>query len=334
MKNFSVVLVLVLVLQTASAAEVNVYSARKEALIKPLFDRFTAETGIVVNLVTGKADALIKRLELEGENSPADLLITVDAGRLHRARQAGVLQAVESEVLNASIPASYRDPAGYWYGLSLRARIIVYNREQINPEALNDYEQLADSRWRGQLCVRSSSNIYNQSLVASLIAHHGPAKTEHWARGLIANLARAPKGGDRDQIKAVAVGQCQLALVNSYYLAGMLHSRRPGEADAAGRVGLFWPNQTGRGAHVNISGAGVVAAAKNPSAAVHLLEYLVSDAAQKWYADSNHELPITPGLKHNDRLAWGTFKADDLNMAALGEFNAEAVRIMDRAGWK
>jgi len=318
-----------------SAAEVNVYSARKEALIKPLLDRYTRQSGVEVNLVTGKADALIKRLELEGLNSPADLLLTVDVGRLHRAKQLALLSPVESPVLREAIPAIYRDPAGYWYGLSLRSRVIVYNRDSVSPSALSTYEALAEPRWRGALCVRSSSNIYNQSLVSALIAHLGEKQAERWARGLVANLARSPKGGDRDQIKAVAVGQCKLALVNNYYLAGMLTSKIPSEVRAAEQVALFWPNQDGRGAHVNVSGAGVTRSSTRKEEATRLLEYLAGKEAQRWYAENNHEYPVREDVPASDILRqWGEFRADRLPLNRLGELNATAVRLMDRAGWK
>lgn len=321
--------------QARPAPEVNVYSARKEALVKPLFDAFTQETGIAVNLVAGKADALIKRLEIEGERSPADLLLTVDAGRLHRAKTLGLLQPVSSDILNEAVPENYRDPQGHWYGLSLRARVIVYSRDRVDPAALSTYEALADPAWRGQLCVRSSSNVYNQSLAASMLARHGREKAEKWLAGLVANFARNPKGGDRDQVKAVAVGQCRLALVNTYYLAGMLSSDIAGERDAAARVGLFWPNQDGRGAHVNISGGGVTRSARRRAAAIRLLEYLASAPAQRWYGEKNHEFPIRAGVAAGDILkSWGPFKADALSLAVLGENNQAAVRAMDRAGWQ
>lgn len=316
-------------------AEVNVYSARKEALIKPLFDSFTEETGIKVNLVTGKADALIKRLELEGSQTPADLLLTVDAGRLHRAKEKDLLQALHSERLEAAIPARYRDPYGFWFGLSLRARVIIYAKAAIDPARLSTYEDLAAPKWKKQICVRSSTNIYNQSLVASLLAHHGQERTERWIRGLVDNFARPPKGGDRDQIKAVAAGQCGLALVNTYYLAAMLDSDLDREREAAEQVALFWPNQAGRGAHVNISGAGVTRAAGNPASAARLLEYLASPPAQEWYANANHEFPVRPGVPIDPVMrAWGDFKADPLALEKLGENNPAAVRSMDRAGWR
>ncbi|MFQ5659233.1 MAG: Fe(3+) ABC transporter substrate-binding protein [Gammaproteobacteria bacterium] len=335
MRRFWLLAVLIMTVGPVAAAEVNIYSARKEALIKPLLDIYSDETGVKINLVTGKADALIKRLQLEGNNSPADLLLTVDVGRLHRAKQAGLLQPVKSEVLLATVPANYRDRDGYWFGLSLRSRIIVYARDRVSPTQLSTYEALADPKWHGQLCIRSSSNIYNQSLVASLVAHQGVAATEEWAKGLVANFARSPKGGDRDQIKAVAAGQCNLALVNTYYLAGMLHSKIDAEVKAASKVALFWPNQRDRGAHVNISGAGVTRSAKHRDAAIRLLEFLVSDAAQQWYAKTNYEYPIRSGVNISETLRqWGEFKADPVDLTVLGEYNSEALRLMDRAGWK
>ena len=335
MRYTPLLFILALTLQAGQAEEVNVYSGRKEALIKPLFDEFTEQTGIRVNLVTGKADALITRLELEGENSPADLLLTVDAGRLYRAKEQGLLQAITSMELNRAVPENYRDPQGYWYGLSIRARVIVRSKAKIEPAQLSSYEALTDPVWKKQLCVRSSSNIYNQSLVASMLAHHGLEKTESWIRGLVGNFARDPKGGDRDQIKAVAAGQCNVALINTYYLAGMLDSDIDSEVVAANKVALFWPNQAGRGAHVNVSGAGVTRSAGHKAAAVRLLEYLVSIPAQEWYGKTNHEFPVRESIA-GDRVlqSWGAFKADSLNLAVLGENNQAAVRAMDRGGWK
>lgn len=315
--------------------EVNLYSARKEALIKPLLERFTQQTGIEVNLVTGKADALLKRLESEGVNSPADVLLTTDAGRLHRAKEAGVTQPIESAELRDAIPAQYRDPEGHWFGLSLRARPILYVEGDVDPAELSTYEDLTDPKWKGRICIRSSSNIYNQSLVASLIDAHGVEVTEEWAEGIVANMARPPQGGDRDQIKAAAAGQCDIAIVNTYYLAGMLTSNDPEQRAAAERMAVFWPNQDGRGVHVNVSGAAVTKAASNQDAAVRLLEFLAGEEAQKWYAEVNGEYPVVSDVAVSDTLqAWGDFKADDLNLARLGELNAEALRLMDRAGWK
>lgn len=336
---FSLLLVLYGISVPAMTAEVNVYSARIEDLIKPLLDRFTEETGIKVNLVTGDADALLKRLELEGRNTPADILITTDVGRLHLAETRGLLQPVQSDVLQQGIPAAYRDPENHWFGLSLRSRIIAYSKERVDPESLSTYEALADPEWADRVCVRSSSNVYNQSLVASLIAHNGTEATQKWANALVKNFARAPQGGDRDQVKAVAAGQCDLALVNTYYIAGMLGSNQESEVNAAMAVGVFWPNQSGteggRGAHVNISGAGLTRAAQHKEAAVRLLEFMLTDEAQRWYADKNYEYPVKPGIEANAILKqWHDFKADDLNLNRLGKLNAEAVRIMDRADWK
>ena len=329
-------LVLVLGAPAAQAAgEVNVYSARKEELIKPLLDRFTAETGIRVNLVTGKADELITRLKSEGRNSPADLLITVDAGNLYRAKELGLFQKVESPALAQAVPAAYRDPGMTWVGLSLRARPIMYAKDRVSPAELSTYEDLADPKWKGRVCIRSSSNIYNQSLVASMIAQRGEAAVEEWARGLVANMARPPQGGDRDQIKAAAAGVCDLAVANTYYLGGMLTDADPAQREAAAKVAVFWPNQKDRGTHVNVSGAGVTAAAKHKVEAVRLLEYLVTDEAQRWYAEVNIEYPVKPGVVWSETLeSWGRFKADEINMGKLGEYNAAAVKLMDRAGWK
>lgn len=319
----------------ADEAVVNVYSARKENLIKPQLDKFTEETGIKVNLVTGKADALLERLRREGRNSPADMLITVDAGRLHRAKEAGVLQTVESVELEEAIPAAYRDPEGYWYGLSLRARPILYVKGKVKPQELSTYEDLASDRWRKRICIRSSGNIYNQSLVASMIESDGEEATEKWARGLVANLSRPPSGGDRDQIKAAAAGQCDIAVANTYYLGMMLNSKDAAEVQAAEKVAVFWPNQDDRGAHVNVSGAGVTKASRHHDNAVNLIEFLAGEDAQRWYADVNYEYPVRDGVEVSETLqAWGEFKADDINLSRLGGNNAAAVKLMDRAGWK
>jgi len=323
-----------------TAAEVNLYSARKEALIQPLLEKFTAETGIEVNLITGKADALLKRITSEGVNSPADVLLTTDAGRLHRAKAAKVTLSFRSKKLEAAIPASYRDPEGHWYGLSLRSRPILYVKGKVEPSELSTYEALADARWKRRICIRSSNNIYNQSLVASLIAADGEAKTMAWAKGLVANFARRPKGGDRDQIKAAAAGQCDIAIANTYYLAGMFASKDPAQRAAAKKMGVFWPNQKGpnqlgRGAHVNISGAALIRFSKNKESAIKLVEFLASKASQKWYAETNGEYPVRPDVETTALLrSWGTYKADDLNLSKLGELNPKAVMLMDRAGWK
>ena len=326
------------VLNTAAASaseQVNVYSARKEALIKPLLDRFSAETGVTVNLVTAKGDALLTRLKSEGDNSPADLLITTDAGRLYRAQEAGVLQAMSSDSLKAAIPQHLRSPQDYWYGLSVRARAIVYATDRVKPAELSSYEALATPQWQGRICIRSSGNIYNQSLVAGMLATEGMEKTERWLAAFVPNFARPPQGGDRDQIAAVAAGQCDVAIVNSYYLGAMVNSDDPAQREAAARVDIFWPNQSGRGTHINVSGAGVTGASKNPQQALALIEFLAREDSQQWYAETNNEYPAREGVPSSALLAsWGEFKADQVDASELGRLNAQAVMAMDRAGWK
>lgn len=319
----------------AFADEVNIYSARQENLIKPILDIFTERTGVTVNLVTGSADELIQRLTLEGDNSPADMLIAEDVGRLYRAKEAGVLQAVESAAINDIIPAQYRDSDGYWYGLTLRSRVIIYDKARVNPADLSTYVDLADPKWDNKICVRSSGNIYNQSLVASMISRNGVEATEAWATGLVANFGRPPQGGDREQISAVAAGQCDLAISNTYYFGGMLKSTNEAERKAAEAVAVFFPDQNGNGAHMNISGAGITKAAKNRAAAVQLMEFLAGEEAQAWYAEVNNEFPVRADVPASELLqSWGTFKADNLALEELGIHNAEAVRLMDRAGWQ
>lgn len=329
---------LLLAATPAAAADdklVHLYSARKEALIKPVLDKFTEQTGIEVKLITSKADALLKRLQTEGRNSPADVLLTTDAGRLHRAREAGVLQPIESDVLEKAVPESYRDKDGYWYGLSLRARPIVYARDRVKPEQLSTYEALAEPAMKGRVCIRSSNNIYNQSLVASMISTRGEEATEAWATDLVKNFARPPRGGDRDQIKAVAAGQCDVAVVNTYYLGVMLSGNDADERAAGEKVAVFWPNQDDRGAHVNVSGAGVTAHAKHRENAIKLIEFMASPEVQSWYARVNHEYPVVDGVESSELLKnWGEFKADNINLTELGRLNADALRLMDRAGWR
>ncbi len=331
----SVLMALLAVSPALAAGEVNIYSARQEVLIKPLLDQFSAQTGIKVNLVAGNADALIQRLSSEGINSPADVLLTVDAGNLNRAKEMGLFQPVRSETLEQAVPAAYRDTDGHWYGLSMRARPIMIAKDRVKPDALSTYQDLTAPEWRRKVCVRSSSNVYNQSMVSAMIAQHGVQVTEQWARGLVGNFARPPQGGDRDQIKAVAAGQCDVALVNTYYLGGMLNSSQADEREAASQVAIIWPNQNDRGVHVNISGAGLTRHARNHDNAVRLLEFLVSEEAQRWYAEANYEYPVRPGTPVSETLAaWGEFKADELNLSLLGDHNPDAVRLMDRAGWR
>lgn len=316
----------------------NIYSARKEQLIKPLLDRWSRATGVKVNLVTGKADALLARLKTEGENTPADVFLTTDVGRLFQAQRAGLLQAIDSAVLRANIPAQYRDPDGHWFGLSLRARVFVVPSAAYDAgvgEHLRDYEDLADARWKGKICIRSSSNIYNQSLVASLIENNGAEATFAWAQKLVGNFARPPTGGDRDQILAAFGGLCDVAVANTYYLAMMLRSKNDEQRKAAQAMRIIWPNQGNRGAHINISGAGVTASSSHRANAIALIEYLAEDEAQKWYADVNSEFPVARSVKAAAPFAsWNGFRRDTLPLARLGALNIEAVKLMDRAGWR
>jgi iron(III) transport system substrate-binding protein len=319
----------------AHASELNIYSARQERLIKPQLDAFEEKTGIKVNLVTGDAKELVQRLKAEGPNSPADLFFTTDAGNLHAAKEMGLFQPVSSLVIKDSVPAKFRDPEGMWIGLGLRARPIFYVPGKLDPAQIKTYEDLADPRWKGQVLVRSSNHVYNQSLLASIIAHDGPQRAEAWAKGVAANLARKPQGGDRDQLKAAASGEGAVAIVNTYYYAGMRASSNAADKAVAEKLKVIWPNQDGRGVHVNVSGAAMTAAAKNKAEAVKLLEYLVGDEAQRIYAEVGYEYPVKPGVAWSPVLrSLGEFKMDDLNLAELGRNNAEAVRIFDRADWR
>lgn len=314
---------------------VNVYTHRHYEVDQEIFERFENETGIKVNVVKASADELIVRLENEGEKSPADILVTVDAGRLVLAKEKGLLQAVKSETLNENIPSYLRDPDGSWFGQTVRARILVYSKDRVDPSNLSTYEALTETMWKGRLLSRSSSNIYNQSLMASIIAHNGPVEAEKWAAGVLSNFARKPKGNDRDQIVAIAADQGDVAIVNSYYMGKLLQSDDSGQRAAAEAVGVFFPNQNGRGTHINISGAGVTQHAPNRENAIKLLEYLSTPDIQALFAEANSEYPVNPSVPKAALLdSWGDFKRDTLNLVKLGELNSEAVEIFDRVGWK
>ncbi|MBP5978606.1 MAG: Fe(3+) ABC transporter substrate-binding protein [Halomonas sp.] len=320
---------------TALADAVNIYSARHYDSDEILYKAFTDETGIEVNVLEGDSDQLMERMQREGIASPADVMLTVDAGRLWRAEQDGLFQSVGSEVLNERLPESMRQPDGLWFGFSQRARVIFYNRENFDPSQIESYEDLADPQFEGKLCIRSSNNIYNQSLLASMIEHHGEEGAEEWAQGVVNNLARNPEGGDTDQILGVASGECDLAVSNHYYYVRMLHSDTESEREAARKVGVIFPNQNDRGTHVNVGGAGLVANAQNPENGIKFLEFLSSDAAQEILAERNYEFPVVDGIKKDPVLeSWGDFKKDDLNINVLGENNPEAIRIFDRVGWR
>ncbi len=319
----------------SSVPTVKVYTHRHYPTDKALFAQFEKETGIKVEVVQNAADALIKRIELQGKNTDADVLITVDAGRLVRAQQKGLLQPISSKVLKRNIPAALRDPKGHWFGLTRRARVIVYAKDRVKAADLPTYESLTNARWKGKILVRSSNNIYNQSLLASVVAHQGKEKALAWAKGVVANMARAPKGSDRGQMKAIAGGVGDIALVNTYYLGLMQASSAEKDRKVAAMLGVIFPNQGDRGAHVNVSGAGVVRYARNKANAIRFIEYLSSPAAQKEFAQANHEYPVHPSVQPSALVAsWGTFRADGINLTQLGEKNREAVEIFDQAGWR
>lgn len=320
---------------TALADAVNIYSARHYDSDEILYKAFTDETGIEVNVLEGDSDQLMERMQREGIASPADVMLTVDAGRLWRAEQDGLFQSVDSEVLSERLPESMRHPDNLWFGFSQRARVIFYNRDNFDPSQIESYEDLADPRFEGQLCIRSSNNIYNQSLLASMIEHHGEEGAEEWAQGVVNNLARNPEGGDTDQILGVASGECDLAVANHYYYVRMLHSDNESDREAARKVGAIFPNQNDRGTHVNVGGAGLVANAQNPENGIKFLEFLSSDGAQEIFAERNYEFPVVEGVKKDPVLeSWGDFKKDELNINVLGENNPEAIRIFDRVGWR
>ena len=315
---------------------VNLYSSRHYQTDEALYAGFTRQTGIRVNRIEAGEDALIERIRNEGERSPADVLVTVDAGRLWRAEQLGFFQPVKSALLDARIPASYREPGGLWYGFSLRARLIAYNKARVKPAEVPTYESLAEAKWKGRVCMRSSTNIYNLSLMGAMMDHLGEAKAEQWAQGVRNNLARDPKGGDTDQLKSVAAGECDVTISNQYYYARLLRSGKPDEREVAEKVGVVFPNQSSWGAHVNISGAGVMKHAPNRDAAVKFLEYLASDEAQRYFADGNNEWPVVAAVKVNNPVlaSFGDFRKDALNVAVLGRNQPASQKIYDRVAWK
>lgn len=318
-----------------TGGELNLYSSRHYDTDESLYQGFTAKTGIEINLIEGEADELISRIKSEGENSPADVLVTVDASRLWRAEEEGLFQPVESETLEATIPDNLRHPDGLWFGLTQRARVIVYNKDTVDPSELSTYEDLADPQWKGRVCIRSSSNIYNQSLLGSMVESIGADATEEWAKGMVSNFAREPEGGDTDQIKAVAAGQCDVAIANHYYWARLAKSEDATEQEIADQVGIFFPNQEGRGTHVNISGAGVLANAPNPESAIAFLEYLTTPEAQEIFSKGNNEYPVVEGVSVDDVVSdMGDFKVDTVNVSTYGYNNSEVLQIFDRAGWK
>lgn len=314
---------------------VNVYSSRHYDTDLALYDDFTAATGIEVNRIEAGADELIARIQSEGEFSPADLLITVDAGRLWRAEQAGLFDPLDSDVLANRIPDALRHPDGSWFGLSTRARVIIYNKAAGAPEGLTTYEDLAEPTHAGKICIRSSSNIYNISLMASIVSRHGKEAAEDWARGVVANFARNPQSNDTGQIRAVASGECRIAVVNTYYIARLIASDKPEDRSVVANIGVIFPNQGSTGTHVNVSGAGVIKSSPNRENAIRFLEYLTTESAQRYFANGNHEYPAVAGVSGSDALqSLGDFEADSLNASQLGVHQAEAIKVYDRAGWQ
>lgn len=314
---------------------VNVYTHRHYQPDQDIFKMFEEKTGIKVKVINASADELIQKMKMEGKQSPADVLITVDAGRLSRAKDEGLLQSIESELLESSIPSHLQDADNQWFGLTKRARIIAYAKDRVKPEELSTYEDLVNTKWKGKILVRSSSNIYNQSLMASIIANDGEEAAKSWAKGIVANMARSPKGSDRDQVKAMVAGEGDLAIVNSYYIGKMLNSPDAEEVKTAQQIGLFFPNQEDRGTHINVSGAGVAKYAPNKENAILFIEYLISDEAQQVFTDANYEYPILESVEPvKDIKDWGDFKEDNLELNKLGAFNKKAVLIFDEAGWK
>ena len=335
-KLFLVVVTLACGAAFAQENVVNVYSGRHYQTDEALYAGFTKATGIKVNRIEASEDAIIERIRNEGARSPADVMITVDAGRLWRAEQLGLFQPVKSAVLDKRIPDNLREPGGHWFGFSTRARVIAYNKDKVKPGEITSYEQLADPKWRGRLCMRSSTNIYNLSLMGALIDHLGAQKAEQWAKSVRENLAQEPKGGDTDQLKNVAAGACDVTVSNQYYYARLARSQKPDEKQVAEKIGVVFPNQTSWGTHVNISGAGVLKHAPHRENAVKFLEYLASDEAQRYFADGNNEWPAVRGVKVDNPVlnALGEFKADRLNVAALGKNQPESQKIYDRVAWK
>lgn len=315
--------------------EVNVYTHRHYKPDQELFAQFEKETGIKVNVVNAKADELMQKMTTEGENSPADVLITVDAGRLVRAKSKGLLQSATSEFLEKTIPSHLKDVDNNWFALTKRARVIVYNPTKVKPEELSTYEDLTNDKWKNKILIRSSSNIYNQSLLASIIANLGEEKATEWAKGMVKNMARSPKGNDRDQVKAVVAGEGDVAVVNTYYIGKLVNSKNPEEVKVGEAIKIFFPNQEGRGTHINVSGAGVAKYAPNKANAIKFIEFLASKKAQEKFAKANYEYPVNEAVPSSDLLkSWGDFKEDKLSLVKLGENNKNAVIVFDKAGWK
>lgn len=319
----------------ASEKSVNLYTDRHYESDDALYKTFTDQTGIKVNVVKGKPDELIERLKTEGADSEADLLVLADGGKLHQAKAAGLLQTASSETLNTNIPEKFRDRDGQWYGMTKRARVIIYSKDRVDPLDLSTYDDLTDTRWKNRVLIRSSENIYNQSLLASFIELNGKDNAKEWAAGIVKNMARNPQGGDRDQAKAIAAGLGDVAVMNTYYFGQMLNSSDVEEKKVAEALGVFFPDQNGSGTHVNISGIGLTKVSKNTDEAIALMEYLSGEEAQKSYAEINFEYPVNPKVEPSELLkSWGTFKEQDIPLNVLGDLNTDAVRLFGEVDWK
>ncbi|HCA83412.1 MAG TPA: Fe(3+) ABC transporter substrate-binding protein [Flavobacteriales bacterium] len=315
--------------------EVNLYSHRHYDIDREIYAEFEKETGIKVNVIEDDADKLMVRLKSEGENSPADIQTDHQFRRLLKAKEEGLLQSVKNETLESAIPANLRDEAGFWFGLTMRARVIVTHKDRVKEGAISSYAELADKKWKKKVLIRSSENVYNQSLIAALIANWGYDKTLAWAKGIVANMARDPKGGDKDQVLAIAAGEGDIAVVNTYYLGKMLSSENPEEVKAAEMVRVIFPDQNGSGTHINISGAGIVKTSPNKANAIRLLEYLTSAKVQEKFAKGNNEYPVVIGVATNELLqGWGDFVKDSLPLSNLGKYNTDALKLFNEAGWK
>lgn len=316
--------------------ELNLYSARHYQTDEALYTNFTKATGIKINRIEADDEAILQRLEAEGSRSPADVVLLVDAARLVKAQDSGLLQPVQSKVLTNKIPPHLRSQDGRWYGFSTRARVIVYNKVAVRPTDVDTYEKLAEPRNKGKVCTRSGSHPYQLSLTASLLEHIGPEKTATWAKGMVANMARSPQGGDTDQIRGVASGECGVALTNSYYFARLMRSTKPEDQDVVAKVGMIWPNQKDRGTHINISGGGIAANSRNRENALKFLEYLVSDEAQVYFADGNNEWPVVASVSvaNSALAAMGRYKADNLPLSVIRRNTAPAQQLLDRANYR
>ncbi|WGS64368.1 Fe(3+) ABC transporter substrate-binding protein [Marinitoga aeolica] len=338
MKKFAIITVLVVSLNLfagmfgyGQGGEVNVYTSRHYDTDQKLYDEFTKLTGIKVNVIKAGEDELIERMKNEGKDTNADLFITADVGRLHRAKTLGLLQSVTTNILANNIPENLRDRENYWYALTVRARILAYAPDRVDISKIKTYGDLINPEWKGKIVVRSSSNIYNQSLVASFIAIYGEDWAFNWAKGIVNNMARKPQGNDRAQVIAVAAGEGDIAIVNTYYIGKMLNSSDPQQIEAAKKVKIFFPEKT----HINVSGAGIAKYAKNKENAIKLLEFLTSKDAQGEFAEANYEYPANPKVEPSELLrSWGDFTPQGIDLTLLGEYNSKAVELMDKAGWK